>query len=242
MREIGHRDQNIYQCSLEFQLLDEYLSYIEESIHVTIKNITNSLREREDLIELDEGQMASLYDRFVLPDSAQLIFSRFLYNNTFLSLWVTYETSLIEIANFLSLAKKVEDFKSYKETKIKKKNVIIGLFKYFSEIQSIEISKESKIDLEHLLFIYRLRNIIAHSNGRTKDISVKKGTIEFLNWAKKQPDITVSEEGLIILNGKFCRDIFETLFRSFQTLCRLAYKEVPYNCEPRPVKVFYVHY
>ena len=103
MRCTVHRDQYIYQWSQEFELLDEYLAYIEGSIDKTLQDITAKLRDKEEYIECDDNQAAYHFDGLVLPDSAQMIFSRFLYNNYFLSLWATYETGLREIAMFLSL-------------------------------------------------------------------------------------------------------------------------------------------
>ena len=131
MRCIVHRDQHIYQCSQEFLILDEYLAYIEGSINVIFKDIILKLRSKEEYIECDDDQTVGYYfDGLVLPDSAAMIFSRFLYNNYFLSLWATYETALKEIAMFLSLSLGLDNFEKYKANR-KNKDFITEIFKYF---------------------------------------------------------------------------------------------------------------
>lgn len=246
MRCTVHRDQYIYQWSQEFKLLDEYLTYIEGSIDITLQDITAKLQDKEEYIECDDNQTAYFFDGLVLPDSAQMIFSRFLYNNYFLSLWATYETGLKEIAMFLSLANSLDDFEKYetnkKKNKKRTKDFVKEIFEYFNEIHKIDIPTKTPINQKYLINLYILRNIVAHGNGRTNDISNKNKKIEeLLKWAKKQSEISVSEDGWILLNGKFCRNLYEGLSSSFEMLCRLAYKAAPNN-EPRPVKAFYVHY
>jgi len=236
MRCIVHRDQHIYQCSQEFRILDEYLAYIEGSINVILKDIILKLQSKEEYIECDDDQTVGYYfDGLVLPDSAAMIFSRFLYNNYFLSLWATYETGLKEIAMFLSLALGSDNYNQY----MGKKDFITAIFKYFKDIYKIDIPTVNQINQEYLRYLYKLRNVIAHGNGRTEDVSKKNE--DLVKWILKQPEITVSEDGWILLNDKFDRSIYEGLSFSFERLCRLAYEHAP-DAAPRPVKRFIIHY
>jgi len=243
MRCIVHRDQNIYQCSLEFQILDEYLAYIEGSLSVTLQDVVSRLHNKEEHIEYDDGQTFGYhFDGLVLPDSAPMIVSRFLYNNYFLSLWATYETGLKEIAMFLSLALGLDNFEEYKAKKgKKKKNIIVEIFKYFRDVCNISMPTINHVNQQYLNNLYMLRNTMAHANGRIKDISSSKRNKELLKWILKQPEIIVSENNWILLNNKFDRGIYGELSCSFEKLYHLAYERAP-NVAPRPVNIFVCHY
>ncbi len=241
MRCIGHRDQNIYQCSLEFQILDEYLAYIEGSLSVTLQGVVSRLHNKEEYIECDDGQTFGYhFDGLVLPDSAAMIFSRFLYNNYFLSLWATYETGLKEIAMFLSMALGLDNFEEYKVKK-GRKYFSIDIFKYLKDVCNIGMPTINHVNQQYLNNLYRLRNAIAHGNGRIKDISSSKRNEELSKWILKQPEIIVSENNWILLNNKFDRGIYGELSSSFEKLYRLAYERAP-DVAPRPVNIFVCHY
>lgn len=230
MRLRSHRDQYIQQCSYEFNYLGDILRIIEESINVACKNIKAKLEnEAESFNDDNETILVVEYNSFVYPESAEMVFCRFLYNNYFLSLWATYETGLKEIAMFLSLAKKSKDFGTYANNS----SNIVKIFKYFKEIHNIDMLAENPLNELYLVLLYNLRNIIAHSNGRTKYISSKN---------KQYPaELTESEDGWILLDVKFCRDIYERLSTSFEKMYHLAYEEAS-NCElPRPPKSSMFH-
>ena len=241
MRYIAHRDQNIYQCSLELQILDEYLAYIEGSLSVTIQDVVSRLQNKEEY-----------FDGLVLPHSAAMIISRFLYNNYFVSLWATYETGLKEIAMFLSMASGKEKFEKYiknKKDENKKKDkkerediksFIIEIFKYFDEVLKISMPTINHVNSQYLDNLYNLRNIIAHGNGRIKDSS-KKNNGKLLKWILEQPEIIVDKNNWILLNNKFDRGIYGELSSSFKKLYRLAYERAP-DVDPRPVNSFVWHY
>lgn len=248
MRCIFHRDQYIYQCSLEFELLDAQLSYIEGSIDITLQNITaKERRDKEECIEYDENQTAYCFNGLVLPDSIPIIFSRFIYNNYFLSLWATYENSLEEIADFLVLANstlcKYSAFKKKgpKEIAAKERpNFITTIFRYFKEIHKIDIPTVNPFDQDYLYRLCKIRNNIAHENGRFKDQS-DEDYLYLKDWMQHQTDISVSQYGWILFNKKFCRDIHQGLSYSFKNLCRLAYEAAPNN-DPYPVEAYRWHY
>jgi len=242
MRCIIHRDQYIYQCSLEFQILDEYLAYIEGSLSITLQDVVSRLHNKEEHIECDDGQTFGYhFDGLVLPDSAPEIVSRFLYNNYFLSLWATYETGLKEIAMFLSLALDLDNFDEYKAKKKKKKNFVIEIFKYLQDVCNISMPTKNHVNQQYLNNLYLLRNAIAHGNGRIKDISSSKTNKELSKWILKQPEIIVSANNWILLSNKFDRWIYGELSSSFEKLYHLAYERAP-DIAPRPVNSFVWHY
>jgi len=235
MKAFVHHDRYVYQWSVEFELLDEYLSYIEGSIDITLQDITKILRAKEEYFERDDGNPAYYFDGLVLPDSSGMILKRFIYNNYFLSLWATYESGLNELSIFLAEAKITRRFKQKRD-----EGFVDGILKYFKNEHNIDIPLPEPLSFKSLNYLSRLRNIIAHGNGRTRDIS-KKDFSALIKWIEEQPEINVSEDGWILLNSKFCRQLYEDLHSSFNKLCRLSYDSAP-DCDPRPCREYIVHF
>jgi len=187
------RSYEFFDIWMEFDAIDHYLDLVETDlpsiIEVERKNITAQFNADDE----EDQQTAG----FLEDELDAGITTRFFEGGAYLAVWAAYERGLHKVAALLAKEKHVlirpEDLKG---------PTLSAVRKYFDKVLGFSLHLDGT-DWERIEMIYRLRNCLAHENGRLLSYSSQKAK-DLERWIVAQGGAQVID-GYVVLTGTFVR-------------------------------------
>jgi hypothetical protein len=208
----------------ELQCFQQYLDTVEKYLALVDplewKRALEKLRKKKVADDPDEYQAAFL-KHIVLTEE---LLPRFFLNPLLLTLWAIYESAIIEIADYLRTQKNEEQTLD----KTKARGGFLGKAKkYFKRILSFPLCPDNKM-WQELTTCMKLRNAIAHGNGRLEAIK-EESREKIIEIAGKRSDISISgiANGYLVISPQFLRTTYDSVNRSLEELIDRVLEEYP---------------
>ena len=183
----------------------EYLPFIKEQERVR----TESWLKRKKNV-LDESDID--ITRQELQDIIDSIFPRFFRYPFVISLWAVYESSIIEVANYMQKKNKL----TLKIQDIQGRNFLDYAKKYFDHVLNFPVCTDDHI-WERIGMLHTIRNAIAHGNGRIDFIKNTKTINKITNWANKDIGISINN-GKLLFSEDFLNETHTIISDSLKDL------------------------
>lgn len=211
-----------FSFSGESWAMKTYLDHIEKNITLAEDEFKQK-SHRELKIEEDyysQGEIAYEYHEVDVACSVHI--PRFFRNSAVIMLWALFESYVKDLARYI----KQKDGLSVSILDLKGKNPIDGFIKYFSYIAGLDLGWD-KEKQKRLLEFNKLRNHLAHCNGRLESASEK--VIKDARELEKISGIEIREDCLIVTSEylESAKELVLNTLESFVVKVHMKYHKNP---------------
>ncbi|MCD4811360.1 hypothetical protein K8R14_02000 [bacterium] len=208
-------DDPLLEASCEIYAIDDYYKALEDQIEhaqqIQKSQMNNYLTQHK--ITPDDfawHEATSKYDQLIDD-----LIPRFFRGPFLISLYALYESIVSEIATAIStLNPHMKSFSSFR----KKKNLsfIESARVYYAEVLGNELCPDATI-WEQLIILSKLRNAVAHANGRIESLSPPHVKKEIVQIVRDLPDVD-AYSGYIAFGRNFVACITALVLNELQRL------------------------
>ena len=208
-------DFRLLGVSMELVVLERHLDIIEKQIEQGRKTAGDQVRIKSEGLDPDNPDDAAEHSLLIQERNFEVDFvhPRVLRGPFLVTLLAVYESAVTEIARRIQKSR---------DTRVSLDDIRASDFlsqskKYYEGVLQFELSTSNK-RWQRIILLSKLRNVIAHANGRLETIGVKKAE-ELLKWP------SVSEElDCIVVSDVFLRETFGAVKDDLEDLVE-RYKE-----------------
>lgn len=210
-------DFRLFEIDSELFVLDYHLNLIESQI----KNKENiermALEERIKKRGLTRTDLDWQIEHYEVDRITDFLLPRFFRSPFLISLFAVYESAVIEIAKLLQTQKRIKlSIKDQKGI-----NFLDKAKKYYKQIIDFQLYSD-KAAWERIIILSKVRNAIAHANGRIEMLK-PKAQENIKTWENQNIGIS-SMSGFVVIKESFLRDTLRLVSASLYDLVE-RYKE-----------------
>ena len=213
-------DIRFVDVSYELGALGRYLDMLEQQLNVLIKQEHEKAETRIQEIKKNFDEVEWQIAHQVRDELVENLIPRFFRSPFLVTLWATYESGIIEIANYLQKQKCL----SLSIRDIKGKHFLNQAYKYFEHVLKFTLWNNSKAK-ERLEMLRVLRNTIAHSNGLIERIKNEKDKEKIKKWEENNLGVS-TVYGNLIFTKDFLGETYQIVNDSLNNLINRAKNSV----------------
>jgi hypothetical protein len=205
-----------FSFSGESWAMKTYLDNIEKNIFLAAKDFEEKSHKKLKAEEMnyEKGELA--YEYHEVEIACETHIPRFFRNSAVIMLWALFESYVKDLARYI----KKRDNHSVSINDLKGKNPVDGFIKYFDFIVGVDLNWDSA-KVKSLIELGKLRNHLAHCNGRLESASEK--VIQDANELAKIDGIEIQEDCLIVTK-EYLEQAKEMVLNTLETLVVKVHK------------------
>ena len=204
-------DWRFVEIEHELWALSQFLPWVEQQI--AYLRAQDRIRTEAELVEQgykwEDGDTQVAFQQ--IYDRAERIFPRFMRGPFILSLWACFESSVMEVGDYLAR----EQHRELRLREVRGKDFVDGAVRYYSTVLGVPLDRDT-LRLDRIRDLLRVRNAFAHGNGQQRAVPPDK-------WAaleqaiQRNPEIVVTD-GVLVLSAHFLRTAWADVDESVREL------------------------
>lgn len=208
---------------IEYELgaLDDYIKLLEEQLGGLIEQEQRHFdaKIQKEIYQIDEAERQFAYQE--LYEHIEHLLPRFFRNPLLVTLWATFESAIIEIAEYLRNGKELK----LRISDIRGDSFLKQARKYYDHILNFSLCVKPE-PLGRLEMLRILRNAVAHSNSRINAVRSDEDRKKIGAWVDQKVGISLKFQTLIF-SEKFIKEAYITINETLTELLSRVRESYP---------------
>lgn len=198
-------DFRFIEIEYELSVLDDYIKLLEEQLGGLIEREQRhfDVKIQKEIYQIDEAERQVAYQEFY--EHTESLLPHFFRNPFLVTLWATFESAIIEIAEYLRTEKRLR----LRINDIRGQSFLAQAQKYYDHILNFSLCIKPE-PLGRIEMLRILRNAVAHSNSRINAIKSDDDRKKIEAWVNQKIGISLKFQTLIF-SEKFIKEAYHIM-------------------------------